>query len=126
MWTKSEEELKQHQYSFDLILDSVAASHDLNVYTELLKQDGTLVLLGAPDRPHPPINVLNLVFKRRSIAGSLIGGIKETQEMLDFCAKHKIVADSEIIGAADIDTAYDRMVKSDVKYRFVIDVANTM
>ena len=108
---------------FDLILDTVAASHSLDAFTTLLKRDGTLVLIGVPEHPHPSPAVGPLIFRRRAIAGSLIGGIAETQEMLDFCAEHGIVADIELIAAKQIDEAYDRMVKSDVKYRFVIDNA---
>jgi uncharacterized zinc-type alcohol dehydrogenase-like protein len=114
-------EMKRHAGSFDLILDTVAASHDLNAYTKLLKRDGTLVLLGVPEHPHPAPNAGLLVFGRKMIAGSLIGGLPETQEMLDFCADHGIVADIEMIKADQIDEAYDRMLKSDVRYRFVID-----
>jgi alcohol dehydrogenase (NADP+) len=116
-------EMKAHSGSFDLILDTVAASHSLDAYTTLLKRDGTLVLVGVPEHPHPAPMVAPLIFKRRAIAGSLIGGIAETQEMLDFCADKGIVADIEMIRAQEIDVAYDRMVKSDVKYRFVIDCA---
>ena len=111
-----------HASSFDLILDTVAASHDLDAFVGLLKRDGTLVLVGVPEHPHPSPDVFgNLIFKRRAIAGSLIGGIAETQEMLDFCAEHGIVADIEMIPIQEIDTAYDRMQRGDVKYRFVID-----
>jgi uncharacterized zinc-type alcohol dehydrogenase-like protein len=116
-------EMKKHTGSFDLILDTVAASHSLDAYTALLKRDGTLVLVGVPEDPHPSPMVAPLIFKRRAIAGSLIGGIAETQEMLDFCADKGIVADIEMIRADGIDAAYDRMVRSDVKYRFVIDCA---
>jgi uncharacterized zinc-type alcohol dehydrogenase-like protein len=116
-------QMKAHAGSFDMILDTVAASHDLDAFTALLKRDGTLVLVGVPEHAHPSPNVGNLIFKRRAIAGSLIGGLPETQEMLDFCARHGIVADIEMIAAQDIDKAYDRMVRSDVKYRFVIDSA---
>ncbi len=116
-------QMQAHAGSFDMILDTVAASHDLDAFTALLKRDGTLVLVGVPEHPHPSPNVGNLIFKRRAIAGSLIGGLPETQEMLDFCAEHGIVADIEMIAAQDIDKAYDRMVRSDVKYRFVIDSA---
>ncbi len=108
----------------DLIINTVAASHDLDAYLALLKRDGTMVLIGVPGQPHPSPNIANLVFHRRSLAGSLIGGIPETQEMLDFCAEHDIVADIEIIRAQEIDAAYERMLKSDVKYRFVIDSAS--
>ena len=121
--SKDEAQMKQHLGSFDMILDTVAASHNLDAFTSLLKRDGTLVLVGAPPTPHPSPSVFSLVFKRRGIAGSLIGGIPETQEMLDFCAKHGITCDIEMIKMQDIDTAYDRMLKSDVKYRFVIDMA---
>jgi uncharacterized zinc-type alcohol dehydrogenase-like protein len=119
--TRNREEMKAHGGSFDLILDTVAASHDLDAFTRLLKRDGALVLVGVPEHAHPAPDVSALIFKRRAIAGSLIGGIRETQEMLDFCAEHEIVADIEMIGAQQIDQAYDRMVRSDVKYRFVID-----
>lgn len=108
---------------FDLILDTVAAPHDLNACLSLLKRDGTLTLVGAPPTPHPSPNVFGLILKRRQLAGSLIGGIRETQEMLDFCAAHGIVSDIETIAIDYINTAYERMLKSDVKYRFVIDMA---
>lgn len=114
-------QMKAQAGSFDLILDTVAAAHDLDAYTSLLKRDGTLVLLGVPAQPHPTPNVGALIFHRRAIAGSLIGGIAQTQEMLDFCAQHDIVSDVEIIRAQDVDKAYERMLRSDVKYRFVID-----
>lgn len=114
-------EMKAHAGSFDFILNTVAASHSLDAYTSLLKRDGTMVLVGVPEHPHPTPNIGNLIFKRRAIAGSLIGGIAETQEMLDFCADKGIVSDIEMIRAQQIDEAYDRMVKGDVKYRFVID-----
>jgi uncharacterized zinc-type alcohol dehydrogenase-like protein len=107
--------------TLDLIVNTVAAPHDLDAYLNLLKRDGTMVLVGAPATPHPSPQVFNLITKRRAIAGSMIGGIPETQEMLDFCAQHGIVADIEMIAARDIDKAYDRMLRSDVKYRFVID-----
>jgi uncharacterized zinc-type alcohol dehydrogenase-like protein len=108
---------------FDFILDTVAAPHDLDHYLGMLKRDGSLVLVGAPSSPHPSPGVFNLIFRRRSLAGSLIGGIAETQEMLDFCAEHGIVSDIETIPIAKINDAYERMLKSDVKYRFVIDMA---
>jgi uncharacterized zinc-type alcohol dehydrogenase-like protein len=95
----------------------------LDAFTALLKRDGTLCLVGAPASPHPSPNVMGLIFGRKAIAGSLIGGIAETQEMLDFCAEHGIVSDIETVSAKDIDAAYERMLKSDVKYRFVIDAA---
>ncbi|MDB5747133.1 MAG: zinc-binding dehydrogenase [Massilia sp.] len=107
--------------SLDLIVNTVAAPHNLDAFTSLLKRDGTMVLVGAPASPHPSPEVFNLIGKRRSIAGSMIGGIPETQEMLDFCAEHGIVADIEMIRADGINEAYERMLKGDVKYRFVID-----
>jgi alcohol dehydrogenase (NADP+) len=109
---------------FDLIVNTVAAPHNLDAFLNLLKLDGTLTLVGAPAEPHPSPGVFNLIFKRRSLAGSLIGGIRETQEMLDFCAENGIVSDIELIPMDYIDTAYDRMLKNDVKYRFVIDLAS--
>jgi len=121
--SRDEAQMRAHRGSFDLILDTVAASHSLDAYSELLKRDGTLVLVGVPEHAHPSPNVANLIFKRRAIAGSLIGGLAETQEMLDFCAEKGIVSDIEMIPAQKIDEAYDRMVRSDVKYRFVIDIA---
>jgi len=108
---------------FDFILNTVAAPHDLDPFLGMLKRDGSMVLVGAPSSPHPSPGVFNLIFKRRSLAGSLIGGIAETQEMLDFCAEHNIVSDIEMIPIASINEAYERMLKSDVKYRFVIDMA---
>lgn len=114
-------DMAAHNKSFDFILNTVAAPHNLDAFLTLLKRDGTLTLVGAPATPHPSPGVFNLIMKRRSIAGSLIGGIKETQEMLDFCAEHKIVADIEMIRADEINEAYERMLKGDVKYRFVID-----
>ena len=116
-------QMKAQANSFDFILDTVAASHDLDAFSSLLKRDGTLCLVGVPEHAHPSPNVGNLIFKRRAIAGSLIGGIQETQEMLDFCAQHGIVADIEMVRADGIEAAYERMLKSDVKYRFVIDAA---
>jgi uncharacterized zinc-type alcohol dehydrogenase-like protein len=115
--------MKAHSRSFDFILNTVAASHDLDAFTTLLKLDGTMCLVGVPEHPHPSPSIGVLIFGRRSIAGSLIGGIAETQEMLDFCAEHGIVSDIEMIRMDQIDEAYERMQKSDVKYRFVIDSA---
>ena len=119
--SRNADEMKAHAGTLDFILNTVAASHSLDAYTALLKRDGTMTLLGVPSSPHPTPNIGNLIFKRRTIAGSLIGGIAETQEMLDFCAEHDIVSDIEMIPAQKIDEAYDRMIKGDVKYRFVID-----
>lgn len=122
--SKDPEQMQRHLASFDFILNTVAAPHNLDNYTALLKRDGTLCLVGLPDQPHPSPSVGNLIFKRRSIAGSLIGGLKETQEMLDFCAEHAITSDIEIIPIQQVNEAYERMLKSDVKYRFVIDLAS--
>jgi len=117
-------QMAAHAGSFDLIVNTVAVSHNLDTYVSLLKRDGTMVLVGAPPTPHPSPAVFNLVFKRRAIAGSLIGGIPETQEMLDFCARHNIVSEVEVIQMQEIEAAYARMLKSDVKYRFSIDMAS--
>jgi uncharacterized zinc-type alcohol dehydrogenase-like protein len=122
--SKNSGEMQKHAGSFDFILDTVAASHDLDAFTSLLKRDGTLCLVGVPSDPHPSPSVGQLVFGRRSIAGSLIGGLAETQEMLDFCAERGIVSEIEMIPIQQIDAAYDRMLRSDVKYRFVIDSAS--
>lgn len=121
LW-KDPAQLAPHAGTFDLIIDTVAASHDLDPFLQLLRRDGTMVLVGAPDQPHPSPNVFNLILRRRSLAGSLIGGIAETQEMLDFCAKHGIPSDIEKISMQQVNEAYDRTVKGDVKYRFVIDM----
>ncbi len=106
---------------FDFILDTVSAQHDMNAYLETLKTDGTLILVGAPDTPLS-INALHLVIRRRRLVGSLVGGIEETQEMLDFCAKHRIPSDVEVIPIQEVNEAYDRVVRGDVRYRFVIDM----
>jgi uncharacterized zinc-type alcohol dehydrogenase-like protein len=117
-------EMRAHSNRFDFILNTVAAAHDLDAYVSLLKRDGTLCLVGVPEHPHPSPQVGNLIFRRRQIAGSLIGGIQETQEMLDFCGTHRIVSDVEIIPMQQINEAYERLLKGDVKYRFVIDMAS--
>ncbi len=122
--SKNPEEMQRHLGSFDFILNTVAAPHNLDAYLELLKRDGTMCLVGAPEDPHPSPNVFNLIFRRRRLVGSLIGGIKETQEMLDFCTEHNIVSDIEMIPMQKINEAYERMLRSDVKYRFVIDMAS--
>jgi uncharacterized zinc-type alcohol dehydrogenase-like protein len=109
--------------SLDFILDTVAASHDINAYFQVLKRDGHLVLLGAPEQPLP-VAPFGLIFRRRSFSGSLVGGLPETQEMLDFCGEHNITSDIEMIRMDQINEAFDRMLKSDVKYRFVIDMAS--
>ncbi|GFM84145.1 zinc-binding dehydrogenase [Pseudomonas cichorii] len=119
--SRNPEEMAAHAKSFDLIINTVAAPHSLDDFLALLKRDGTLTLVGAPASPHPSPEVFNLIFKRRSISGSMIGGIPETQEMLDFCAEHNIVSDIELVRADQINEAYERMLKGDVKYRFVID-----
>jgi uncharacterized zinc-type alcohol dehydrogenase-like protein len=117
-------QMAEHGESFDFILNTVAAPHDLDQFLVLLKRDGAMTLVGVPAEPHPSPSVSHLVMKRRTLGGSLIGGIAETQEMLDFCAEHGIVSDIEMIAMQEIDGAYDRMVRSDVKYRFVIDMAS--
>ncbi len=115
--------MEKHVASFDFILDTVSAQHDLNAYLNLLKRDGTMTLVGAPPEPAGVVG-FHLIFKRRQLAGSGIGGIRETQEMLDFCAEHGITADIEKIDIQQINEAYERLLKSDVKYRFVIDMAS--
>lgn len=122
--SKNAEEMAKHASSFHLILNTVAAPHNLDAFLVLLKRDGVMVLVGAPGEPHPSPTVFNLIMGRRSLAGSLIGGIAETQEMLDFCAERGIVSDVEIIPIQRINEAYERMLKGDVKYRFVIDMAS--
>jgi alcohol dehydrogenase (NADP+) len=121
--SKNADEMKQHLNSFHFILDTVSAQHDINAYLFLLKRDGNLTQVGVPPEPLS-LNVGSLVFGRRSLSGSLIGGIKETQEMLDFCGEHNITADIELIPIEKINEAYDRLMKNDVKYRFVIDMAS--
>ena len=121
--SKDEADMAAQAGTFDFILNTVAAPHNLDPFTQALKRDGTMVLVGIPAEPHPSPSVGNLVFGRKAIAGSLIGGIRETQEMLDFCHRHGIFSDIETIAIADIDASYDRMIKGDVKYRFVIDMA---
>lgn len=117
-------QMARHAASFDFILNTVAVPHDLDAYTALLRRDGTLCLVGAPSTPHPSPSIWNFLMRRLSIAGSAIGGIPETQEMLDFCAKHRIFSDVEVIPIQQINQAYERMLKSDVRYRFVIDMAS--
>ena len=120
--SKNAEEMQKHLNSFDFILDAVSAPHDVNAYLALLKRDGTLTQVGAPPEPLP-VHVFNLIFGRRQFAGSLIGGIRETQEMLDFCGERGIVCDIEMIPIQKINEAYERLLKGDVKYRFVMDMA---
>jgi len=119
--SKNPDEMQKHANSFDFILDTVAVQHDINAYLALLKRDATLVQVGVPAEPLP-VSVFNLITNRRRFAGSLIGGIAETQEMLEFCARHNIVCDIEMIPIQKINEAYERLLKSDVKYRFVIDM----
>lgn len=121
--SKDDAQMAAHANSFDFILDAVSATHDINAYMNLLKRDGNLTLVGAPEKPLP-VASFPLIFRRRSFSGSLIGGLPETQEMLDFCGKHNITCDIEMIRMDEINTAYERMLKSDVKYRFVIDMAS--
>jgi uncharacterized zinc-type alcohol dehydrogenase-like protein len=121
--SKDDKEMNKHLNSFDFILDAVSADHDLNAYLNLLKRDGTLTLVGAPENPLP-IAAFNLLIKRRHLAGSAAGGIQETQEMLDFCGEHNITADIEMIRIEQINEAFERLLKSDVRYRFVIDMAS--
>jgi len=122
--SKNAAEMAAHENSFDFILNTVAAPHNLDAFLVLLRREGTMTLVGAPATPHPSPQVFNLIMKRRHLAGSLIGGIAETQEMLDFCAEQGIVSDIEMISIGNINEAYERMLKSDVKYRFVIDMAS--
>jgi uncharacterized zinc-type alcohol dehydrogenase-like protein len=121
--SKNEAEMKKHAGSFDFILDAVSAEHDLNAYLNLLKRNGTMVLVGAPEKPLP-VGAFSLLINRRRLAGSGIGGLRETQEMLDFCGEKGITADIEMIKIQQINEAYERLLKSDVKYRFVIDMAS--
>ena len=121
--SKDANEMQKHARSFDFILDAVSADHDVNTYLNLLKVDGTLTLVGAPENPMP-VAAFSLLLGRRQFAGSGIGGIQETQEMLDFCGEHGIVSDIEMINIQQINEAYERLLKSDVKYRFVIDMAS--
>lgn len=121
--SKNPDEMARHASSFDFILDCVSAKHDINALLSLIKLDGTLCLVGAPEHPLE-VSAFNLLLPRRSFAGSGIGGIAETQEMLDFCAERGITSDIEMINIQDINTAYDRLLKGDVKYRFVIDMAS--
>src|SRR5450432_4622327 len=121
--SKNEAEVQKHDGSFDFILDCVSADHELNAYLKLLKLDGTMCLVGAPEKP-AAVYAFNLLMKRRRIAGSAIGGIRETQQMLDFCAEKGITADIEMIKIQQINEAYERILRSDVKYRFVIDMAS--
>jgi len=121
--SRNADEMAKHVGSFDFILDAVSADHDINAYLNLLRRDGNLCLVGAPEKPLA-VAAFGLLFGRRSLSGSPIGGIAETQQMLDFCAEHNITADVEVIPIQRVNEAYDRLLKSDVKYRFVIDMAS--
>ncbi len=121
--SRNADEMNKHAGSFDFILDAVAAEHDINAYINMLARDGNITMVGAPSTPLP-VGVFGLLFRRRSFSGSLIGGIAETQEMLDFCGKHNITSDVEVIPIQKVNEAYERLVKSDVKYRFSIDMAS--
>jgi len=121
--SRNANEMQKHAGSFDFILDAVSADHDINAYIQLLRRDANLTLVGAPAKPLA-VAGMGLLFGRRSLSGSLIGGIPETQEMLDFCGAHNITADVEIIPIQKVNEAYERLLKSDVKYRFSIDMAS--
>ncbi len=121
--SKNASEMQAHASSFDLIIDAVSADHDIGAYLSLIKLDGTLCLVGAPEKPLP-VAAFNLIMPRRNFAGSAIGGIRETQEMLDFCAERGIGSDVEVIPIQKINEAYERLLKGDVRYRFVIDMAS--
>jgi uncharacterized zinc-type alcohol dehydrogenase-like protein len=121
--SKNEAEMQKHAGSFDFILDAVSAEHDVNAYLNLVKRNGTLTLVGAPEKPLP-VAAFSLLLNRHRLAGSGIGGLRETQEMLDFCGEKGITADIEMIKIQQINDAYERLLKSDVKYRFVIDMAS--
>ncbi len=123
MLTTEEENMKKMANSFDLIINTVSAKHDYNEYLALLRTNGTMVLLGVPPEA-VPVGAVNLIFGRRSLVGSLVGGIKETQEMLDYCAAHHIVSDIELIKMDEVNEAYERTLAGDVHYRFVIDMAS--
>ena len=121
--SKNANEMQKHAGSFNFILDAVSAEHDINAYIQLIARDGNITMVGAPNKPLP-VAVFGLIFGRRSLSGSPIGGIAETQEMLDFCGRHNITADVEVIPIQKINEAYERLLKSDVKYRFSIDMAS--
>jgi uncharacterized zinc-type alcohol dehydrogenase-like protein len=121
--SRNNDEMQKHAGSFDFILDCVSADHDVSAYINLLGRDGNMTLVGAPEKPFP-VSAFGLIFGRRSLSGSPIGGIPETQEMLDFCGKHNITSDVEVIPIHKVNEAYDRLLKADVKYRFSIDMAS--
>jgi uncharacterized zinc-type alcohol dehydrogenase-like protein len=115
--------MQKHAGSFDFILDTVSADHDIGAYIQLLRRDGNITLVGAPEKALP-VSAFPLILGRRSLSGSPIGGLPETQEMLDFCGDHRITADVEVIPIQKVDEAYERLIRSDVKYRFSIDMAS--
>jgi len=117
------EQMKRHAGSFNFILDTIAADHDINAYLHMLGLEGNITLVGAPETPLK-LSAFALIFGRKSISGSLIGGLEETQEMLDFCGEHNITSDVEVIPVQKLDEAYERLVRSDVRYRFSIDMAS--
>ncbi|MEI6279536.1 MAG: NAD(P)-dependent alcohol dehydrogenase [Verrucomicrobiae bacterium] len=121
--SRNADEMRKHAGGFDFILDTISAQHDINAYLNLLAHDGTLTIVGAPEKPMP-VSAFSLLMGRRNLSGSLIGGIAETQEMLDFCGKHNITADVEVIPIQKVNEAYERLLKGDVKYRFSIDMAS--
>jgi alcohol dehydrogenase (NADP+) len=121
--SRNTDQMRKHVDSFDFILDAVSAEHDINAYIQLLRRDGNITIIGGVDKPHA-VSAFGLLFKRRSLSGSLIGGIDETQEMLDFCGKHNITADVEVIPIHNVNEAYERLSRADVKYRFSIDMAS--
>jgi len=121
--SRNADEMARHAGSFDFILDAVAAEHDINAYIHMLRRDGNITMVGAPDKPLP-VNVFGLLFGRKSFSGSLIGGLAETQEMLDFCGQHNMTSDVEIIPIQKVNEAYERLLRFDVKYRFSIDMAS--
>jgi uncharacterized zinc-type alcohol dehydrogenase-like protein len=121
--SRNADEMQKHAGSFDFILDAVSADHDISAYINLLRRDGNITLVGAPEKPLP-VSAFGLIMGRRSLSGSPIGGIAETQEMLDFCGQHNITADVEVIPIQKVNEAYERLLKSDVKYRFSIDMAS--
>jgi uncharacterized zinc-type alcohol dehydrogenase-like protein len=121
--SNNDAEMRKHAGSFDFILDAVSAEHDINAYINLLRRDGNIVLVGAPEKPLP-VAAFGLIPGRRSLSGSPIGGLPETQEMLDFCGQHNITSDVEVIPIQKVNEAYERLLKADVKYRFSIDMAS--
>jgi uncharacterized zinc-type alcohol dehydrogenase-like protein len=121
--SRNADEMKKHAGTFDMILDCVSADHDVNAYLNLVKAGGNMTLVGAPEKPLP-VSAFALFFGNKTLSGSMIGGIDQTQEMLDFCGRHDITADVEVIAIRQINEAYERMLKNDVKYRFSIDMAS--